>query len=236
MRVRLTELQNESDSLQAGAAAGRIASEPNLRGWAALLPLEPRGLLEGLRQSGLAVLSGSRGALALGNLAQLWGAGRSLADALERPESRSLARDLMDGAAAIEERPAPLPGLPSGRTAIMGIVNVTPDSFSDGGRFENAEAAISRAVKLAEEGADLIDVGGESTRPGAPAVSAAEERSRIVPVIAALSRTVKIPISVDTTKAQVAEAALDAGATIVNDVSGLQRDPALGKLVAARGA
>jgi dihydropteroate synthase len=117
----------------------------------------------------------------------------------------------------------------------MGIVNTTPDSFSDGGRFVDPAAAAEQALRLAEEGADLVDVGGESTRPGAPAVAAEEEVRRVVPVIARLRACgFALPISVDTTKAEVARAALDAGADLVNDVQGLA-DPALAALVAARG-
>ena len=117
------------------------------------------------------------------------------------------------------------------RTRVMGILNVTPDSFSDGGRFVGVDAAMARATQLAEEGADILDVGGESTRPGAGAVPADEERRRVVPVIRALAK-LGLPISVDTTKAEVAEAALDAGASVVNDVSGLAGGAALAELAA----
>jgi dihydropteroate synthase len=240
VRVRLIELQAEGDSLQAGRAAGRIAPEPNLRGWAALLPLEPRAVAEGLKHAGLAVLRGAQGALCLGSLAQLWSAARSLADALERDDSRALASELMQRAAAVEAGPArwelPRTSLPQGRTLVMGVVNVTPDSFSDGGRFLDAEAAVAHGLRLVEQGADLLDVGGESTRPGGAPVDAAEERARTERVVRELARRAGVPVSIDTTKAEVAEAALDAGAEVVNDVSGLQRDPRLGALVAARGA
>jgi dihydropteroate synthase len=114
----------------------------------------------------------------------------------------------------------------------MGIVNATPDSFSDGGRFLDPAAAVSQALRLAEEGADLVDLGGESTRPGAPPVLADEELRRVVPVIERLrARGFPLPISVDTTKGTVARAALAAGADLVNDVSGLG-DPELGRAVA----
>ena len=117
----------------------------------------------------------------------------------------------------------------------MGIVNATPDSFSDGGRFLARDAAIAHAERLLAEGADLLDVGGESTRPGAPEVPVAEELARVVPVVAGLrERGVTAPISVDTRRAEVARAALDAGADLVNDVSALA-DPALLRLVAERG-
>jgi dihydropteroate synthase len=118
---------------------------------------------------------------------------------------------------------------------LMGIVNATPDSFSDGGRFLARDAAVAHAERLLAEGADLLDVGGESTRPGAADVPPAEEIARVAPVIAALrARGVAAPISVDTRKAEVARAALDAGADLVNDVSALA-DPALARLVAERG-
>jgi dihydropteroate synthase len=101
----------------------------------------------------------------------------------------------------------------------MGVLNVTPDSFSDGGRFFDAEAAVARGVEMAEEGADLLDVGGESTRPGSEPVSPDEERRRVLPVIKRLAAEVDIPISIDTRKPEVAEAAVEAGATVVNDVT-----------------
>jgi dihydropteroate synthase len=120
------------------------------------------------------------------------------------------------------------------RTWVMGILNVTPDSFSDGGVHEVHDRALGRGLSLFEAGADILDVGGESTRPGAQAVSPDEERRRVVPVIAALRARGAGPISVDTTKAEVAAAALDAGADIVNDVSGFRFDPGLAPLVAGR--
>ncbi len=118
---------------------------------------------------------------------------------------------------------------------LMGVVNPTPDSFSDGGRFLAAEAAEAHALRLAAEGADLVDLGGESTRPGAPAVPAEEEIARVVPVIERLrARGFPIPISVDTSKGAVARAALAAGASLVNDVTGCA-DPDLGRAVAEAG-
>jgi dihydropteroate synthase len=117
------------------------------------------------------------------------------------------------------------------RTLVMGIVNVTPDSFSDGGRFIDPERAIQHGLELAKQGADWIDVGGESTRPGGTAVSAAEELRRVLPVVRGLHR--KRPsfvISIDTTKAEVAEAAVRAGASIINDVSGLRFDPRIAEV------
>ena len=112
----------------------------------------------------------------------------------------------------------------SGSVKVMGIVNVTPDSFSDGGRFLDPEAALVHAHRLIAEGADILDIGAESTRPGAEPVSAAEEIARAVPLIEAIRIQSDIAISIDTMKASVAEAAIQAGAHILNDVWGLQRD------------
>src|SRR5688572_33226957 len=130
----------------------------------------------------------------------------------------------------------PLPGggsLALGeRTLIMGVINVTPDSFSDGGRLLDAAAAIDAGVRMADEGADLIDVGGESTRPGAEPLDASEERRRVLPVIEGLAAKVRVPLSIDTYKAATAEAALGSGASIVNDVSGLRYEPKLADAVA----
>ena len=120
----------------------------------------------------------------------------------------------------------------SGRTIIQGILNVTPDSFHDGGRWTTPRRAVSHALRMVEEGADWVDIGGESTRPGARPVGAREEIRRVVPVIEALSGRVSVPLSVDTTKAEVADAALGAGAEIVNDISGLVFDPRLAEVVA----
>ena len=116
--------------------------------------------------------------------------------------------------------------LPIGeRTLVMGVLNVTPDSFSDGGAFFSLENALAQAEKMIAEGADIIDIGGESTRPGGAAiVSPEEELERVLPVIRQLTKRSTIPISIDTTKASVARAALDAGAAIVNDVSALRFD------------
>jgi dihydropteroate synthase len=117
-----------------------------------------------------------------------------------------------------------------GRTLIMGVLNVTPDSFSDGGAFLDSQAAVARALELEREGADILDIGGESTRPSAAPVSAQEELSRIFPLFQALRGKLRIPISVDTQKAEVAEAALAAGAEIVNDISALRTDPHLAEV------
>ena len=122
--------------------------------------------------------------------------------------------------------------LPLERPLVMGILNVTPDSFSDGNRFFSLEAAVQRGMEMEGEGADIIDVGGESTRPGAPAVSLAEELDRVLPVIEALIGRISVPISIDTYKARVARAACAAGAEIVNDVSGLHFDSGMAAAVA----
>ncbi len=118
------------------------------------------------------------------------------------------------------------------RTLVMGVLNVTPDSFSDGGRFSSTEHALSRAEEMIAEGADIIDIGGESTRPGAETVSAEEEMLRVVPVIEELSKSSVVPVSVDTTKAMVARAALSAGAEIINDISALRFEPSLADVAA----
>jgi dihydropteroate synthase len=115
---------------------------------------------------------------------------------------------------------------------VMGIVNVTPDSFSDGGRFLNPEAAVAHALQLVEQGAEIVDVGGESTRPGAVPVAEPEELRRVLPVIEQLAGRIKVPISIDTAKPGVARAALAAGASIVNDVAASREDSALWRLVA----
>lgn len=118
------------------------------------------------------------------------------------------------------------------RTLIMGILNVTPDSFSDGGHFNEIEAAVQRAVEMVQEGANIIDIGGESTRPGAEKVELEEELARVIPIIRAVSETVDVPISIDTYKAEVAKQALDAGATYINDVWGAKADPLMAKVAA----
>lgn len=122
------------------------------------------------------------------------------------------------------------------RPLLMGIVNVTPDSFSDGGKFSSPAAAISQVEKLVREGADLIDIGGESTRPGSQPVSEQEELGRVLPVIEAACKNVSVPISIDTSKATVAEAALTAGAEIVNDVTALRGDPRMLDVLKRTGA
>jgi len=134
----------------------------------------------------------------------------------------------------------PLPGSASlhlgTRTLVMGIINVTPDSFADGGLHVEPARAIADGLRMIEDGADILDVGGESTRPGADPLPADEELRRVLPVIERLARDGTVPVSVDTYKARVARAAIDCGAVIVNDVSALQYDEALAAVVAASGA
>lgn len=122
------------------------------------------------------------------------------------------------------------------RTVIMGILNVTPDSFYDGGRYGNTQAAAHRAVQMVDEGVDIIDIGGESTRPGSQPVSEDEEIRRVLPVIEAVRARTDVPLSIDTTKSRVAEQALQAGACMVNDISGLGFDPRMAETVAEHGA
>jgi dihydropteroate synthase len=120
------------------------------------------------------------------------------------------------------------------RTLIMGVLNVTPDSFSDGGLFLNADAAVAHALEIERAGADILDIGGESTRPGSVGISAEEELRRIIPVLERLRGRLKIPVSVDTSKSAVAEGAADAGAEILNDVTALRADPQLAQVARQR--
>ena len=120
------------------------------------------------------------------------------------------------------------------RTLVMGVLNVTPDSFSDGGLYFSADAAVERAIEIEEAGADLLDIGGESTRPGSEGISAEKELGRLLPVLERLRGRLKIPISVDTSKSEVAEAAAEAGAEILNDVTALRADPRLAEIARRR--
>ena len=122
------------------------------------------------------------------------------------------------------------------RPLIMGVVNVTADSFYDGGRYLIPERAIAHAMELVAQGADLIDIGGESTRPGSHPVGEQDELDRVIPVVKELARLISIPISVDTTKSRVAQYALDHGASIINDVSAMRQDPAMASVIARSGA
>ena len=136
---------------------------------------------------------------------------------------------------ALASVPPSWAGLTWDRPAVMGILNVTPDSFSDGGQHEDPARAVTAGLEMAQAGADILDVGGESTRPGAPLVSVAEEQARVVPVIRRLAAA-GLRVSVDTRNAATMAAALDAGASIINDVSALAHDPASARLIASRGA
>ena len=120
------------------------------------------------------------------------------------------------------------------KTCIMGILNATPDSFSDGGKFDTFETAVNHGIKLAKEGAHILDIGGESSRPFATPISEQEELDRVIPVIEKLSNKINIPISIDTVKAGVAKEALDAGASIINDITAFEKDPAMADLAAQR--
>ena len=122
------------------------------------------------------------------------------------------------------------------RPLVMGIVNVTPDSFSDGGKYASAEAAVAHGLELVGQGADLLDIGGESTRPGADPVPVEEELRRVLPVVEALAKQVTVPLSVDTSKAEVARRCLAVGAAVINDVTALQGDPEMAEAVRAAGA
>ncbi|MDO9069443.1 MAG: dihydropteroate synthase, partial [Deltaproteobacteria bacterium] len=121
----------------------------------------------------------------------------------------------------------------SHKILVMGILNVTPDSFSDGGRYLDPQTAVEQGLRMAEEGADIIDIGGESTRPGAQKISLDEELQRVLPVIRELASKLNIPVSIDTYKSKVAKAAIEAGASIVNDISGLNFDPEMAGTVSA---
>ncbi|MCK5636702.1 MAG: dihydropteroate synthase, partial [Thermoplasmatales archaeon] len=118
------------------------------------------------------------------------------------------------------------------RTIIMGILNVTPDSFSDDGKFFSVDEAVKQAVRMVEEGVDIIDIGGESTRPGSNTISLDEEMNRVLPVVEELVKKIKIPISVDTYKSEIAKKSLDLGASMINDISALRGDKKLANVVA----
>ena len=119
-------------------------------------------------------------------------------------------------------------------TCIMGVLNATPDSFSDGGKFNIFDKAVKQGIKLVEDGAHILDIGGESSRPFATPVSEQEEIDRVIPVIEKLSKEISVPISIDSVKSKVAKEALDAGASIINDISAFEKDPAMADLAAKR--
>ena len=181
-----------------------------------------------------------------------WGAGRpadafplaggtgwfATAEALTRNgrHERLRAADLPADVLARLCRPRPdIAGLSASRPLLMGILNVTPDSFSDGGRFNAPDAALARALELAEQGADIVDIGGESTRPGADFVPVDEECARTIPVIAAIRQGSDMPVSIDTRKAAVGRAALNAGANLINDVAAFTFEPELAEVAARAG-
>jgi dihydropteroate synthase len=137
---------------------------------------------------------------------------------------------------AMSERRDRFLGLLGTRSIVMGILNITPDSFSDGGKFFSLDAALQQAEKLGREGADIIDVGAESTRPGHAPVEPEEELARLEPILGKLTRSIDVPFSIDTSKAKVARRAIELGASVINDVWGLQRDPAMADTVAETGA
>jgi dihydropteroate synthase len=122
------------------------------------------------------------------------------------------------------------------RVHVMGVLNLTPDSFSDGGRYANPDAAVAHALSMVEQGADVLDIGAESTRPGAVPIDEEEERRRLIPIVRAICRQTTIPISIDTMKASIAQQALDVGAALINDVSALRFDARMGDVVAKSGA
>lgn len=257
VRVRLLQLFDRGDATAAlvRIGAAQPTSGPELRGdclvvrdlpalWA--VPLRdvaqdlgagaviPDALLRREIERGDALLYGGpvERAERLAERVLGWGgAAAALADAL-----RDAVRGIVEPPAPLELRAAPALRFDRGRTAIMGVLNVTPDSFSDGGRFLDKDAAVRHGLALAAAGADILDVGGESTRPGAAAVSESEEIARVVPVIEALVQAGAPPVSVDTTKSAVAHAALDAGAAMVNDVTGFHSDLRMAEVAAAAGA
>src|SRR5260370_26926856 len=165
----LVALQTVSAAWEAWPGGAREVAGSNVGGWAALGPLEPVALSEGLRQSGLPVLKGARGAVALGSIEQIWAAARSLADGLEREQARALAAELRRRAANVESGPArwelPRTPLSKVRTLIMGVVNVTPHSFSDGGKILDPPPPVDHRLLLAEQAADLLTIPGAATNP-----------------------------------------------------------------------
>lgn len=208
------------------------------------LYVRPTGLLpagSSLTANPAAQLAGGRFAFTLVELTVRDGARITARATLPLAESRAWAAghglaDSLDGRMALLTRPrAPFGGVGVHRPAVMGIVNVTPDSFSDGGDFFGADAAIAHGEALAAAGADILDVGGESTRPGAAAVTEDEEKARVLPVVRHFAAR-GVAVSVDTRHAGVMAAALDAGARIINDISGLTGDPASLEVVAGTAA
>lgn len=203
-------LKQELLSLGAGAATDGRDLDPSVSETDALL-MGTRKQLEKL-------------ALKLATYPQLQSIGRSLKQVLDNAEKTSFT-------IRCGKRTYPL----GERTLLMGVLNVTPDSFSDGSLYLEKEKAIAHGLKMAEEGADIIDIGGESTRPGSKPLDVEQELRRVIPVIESLAKEDLVPLSIDTYKATVARAAIEAGAQMVNDISGLRFDPGLAQVVAERG-
>jgi len=219
-----------AEALAAGGAPLALLVEP-------LDDADQAALVGVAARSGLDCHTGDGWAVLAGTLARLGGLARPGPDAL-LPERLSLAlgRFLMDAQRAPAEWRTARRTIPLERSCVVGILNVTPDSFSDGGRHFTPSAALEGARMMREAGADVIDVGGESTRPGAGRPDEAEELRRVLPAVRAVAEETGLPVSVDTRRSRVAEEALGAGAEIVNDVSGLAHDPRMAEVVRAAGA
>ena len=216
------ELARRLEARAAWSGFPRTSADTDpVRVWLAAGVLDPgeRALLERLPSSALIPPPTD------GGLWQLSAPRAALAELAGRSDAAAVLLEVVEN---VRASPGP--------QKLMGIVNVTPDSFSDGGRFLDTDRAIEQGLALARDGADLLDVGGESTRPGARPVDEGEECERVLPVISALAGAAAVPISIDTSKAFVAERALDAGATVINDVSAGRFDPRMLALVAERGA
>ncbi|MGD0485328.1 MAG: dihydropteroate synthase, partial [Gemmatimonadales bacterium] len=194
-------------------------------------------LFRAARDAGVDCQTGEGWAVLEGTLARLAGLARA-GDAAPLPErlSEPLGRFLSEREGTPAGWRTAKRTLPLGRACVLGILNLTPDSFSDGGRLASVDDAVRAGVALRDAGADVLDVGGESTRPGADAPDEAEERRRVMPVVERLVAEVGLPVSVDTRRGAVAADALAAGAEIVNDVSALAHDPAMAGVVARTGA
>jgi dihydropteroate synthase len=246
--VRVTALAGEIPAALASALAARgldpVRAEALARGGAPLaLLLEPleesvvAALVAGAARAGLECVTGDGWAVLAGPLARLGGLARpGPSAAIPERLSLALGRFLQQRQEAPGVWRTARRALPLERSCVVGILNVTPDSFSDGGRHLPLDAALAAAGAMGEAGADVIDVGGESTRPGAVRPDEAEELRRVVPVVQGVVARTGLPVSVDTRRARVAEAALAAGAEIVNDVSALAADARMAEVVRAAGA
>jgi len=219
-----------AEALAAGGAPVALVLEP-------LDEPETSALMRGAARAGLDCHTGEGWAVVAGTLARLGGLARP-DPAAPLPERLGLAlgRFLQGRQEAPQAWRTARRSIPLDRSCIVGIVNVTPDSFSDGGRHLAPDDALAGAQRMREAGAGVLDVGGESTRPGAERPDQAEELRRVLPVVRALVAEIGLPVSVDTRRSRVAQAALEAGAEIVNDVSGLAADPRMAEVVRAAGA